>query len=158
MRPFFLSTNSPISRRLFIVGGLLSGIGSLVFIFRGLSSFLQQPASSSGPIKFSLIAKRDLLQGRSFMVYRQGIWLIQDDQGWYGLKNNCTHLGCRLNWDLSKKIFICPCHGSRFNLQGEVIKGPTSRPLSKPYLYVGWKDEIWVDSQKEVDRRFRLRL
>lgn len=41
----------------------------------------------------------------------------------------CTHLGCNVSF--SKEGFACPCHGSRFDIAGNVIKGPAIKPLNK---------------------------
>lgn len=40
----------------------------------------------------------------------------------------CPHLGCTIN--LTEKLFKCPCHGSEFDLNGNVIKGPANKNLS----------------------------
>jgi Rieske Fe-S protein len=42
----------------------------------------------------------------------------------------CSHLGCSVNFNQGAKRFECPCHGSRFSLQGKVIHGPAAFPLS----------------------------
>jgi cytochrome b6-f complex iron-sulfur subunit len=41
---------------------------------------------------------------------------------------SCTHLGCRIK-NIENNNFVCPCHGSMFNINGEVLKGPASKPL-----------------------------
>lgn len=41
----------------------------------------------------------------------------------------CTHLGCTITWDEETQKFICPCHGSTFNMVGEVVSSPATRPL-----------------------------
>jgi len=44
------------------------------------------------------------------------------------LSSKCTHLGCKIN-KLEDDKLICPCHGSQFNLDGNVIKGPATASL-----------------------------
>jgi glycine/D-amino acid oxidase-like deaminating enzyme/nitrite reductase/ring-hydroxylating ferredoxin subunit len=43
----------------------------------------------------------------------------------------CTHMKCILNWNASEKSWDCPCHGSRFNIDGGVIEGPAIAPLKR---------------------------
>lgn len=41
----------------------------------------------------------------------------------------CTHMGCRLRWNAAERSFDCHCHGSRFDVRGEVLNGPALHPL-----------------------------
>jgi len=43
---------------------------------------------------------------------------------------NCSHLGCSVALNQDAKSFDCPCHGSRFHLDGTVLHGPAASPLS----------------------------
>jgi Rieske Fe-S protein len=43
---------------------------------------------------------------------------------------NCSHLGCPIGLNADAKSFDCPCHGSRFHLDGTVLHGPAADPLS----------------------------
>jgi len=43
----------------------------------------------------------------------------------------CTHLGCYVNWDNNRKEFLCPCHGGRYNREGQVIAGPPPKSLTR---------------------------
>lgn len=49
--------------------------------------------------------------------------------------SRCPHLGCSFAFDQAGKIFKCPCHGSQFDLKGDVIHGPATAPLAK----LAWK-------------------
>lgn len=42
----------------------------------------------------------------------------------------CPHLGCSYAWQAAKNLFVCPCHGSEFHLNGSVAHGPAEAPLS----------------------------
>ena len=58
----------------------------------------------------------------------------------------CPHLGCSYSFDTGLRHFLCPCHGSQFTLDGKIIKGPATSPLS----HLTWQpgaapDEILVD-------------
>ena len=41
----------------------------------------------------------------------------------------CPHLGCPVGWESAKQRFLCPCHNSYFNVNGEVGEGPAKRGL-----------------------------
>jgi Rieske Fe-S protein len=51
------------------------------------------------------------------------------------LSLTCSHLGCSVQWTADKKQFDCPCHGSIFNIDGNVVHGPAIAPLS----HYSWK-------------------
>lgn len=53
-----------------------------------------------------------------------------DGNSFSALTSVCTHSGCDRNWSFNQNQFICSCHGSRFDLQGNVLNGPATRPLS----------------------------
>jgi Rieske Fe-S protein len=43
----------------------------------------------------------------------------------------CTHLGCLLRFNSAETSWDCPCHGSRFDVDGEVLEGPAVNPLER---------------------------
>jgi glycine/D-amino acid oxidase-like deaminating enzyme/nitrite reductase/ring-hydroxylating ferredoxin subunit len=63
--------------------------------------------------------------GRHLSVYR-------DDSGArHVLSARCPHLGCIVGWNDADRTWECPCHGSRFSAEGELVQGPATRPLDR---------------------------
>jgi len=57
----------------------------------------------------------------------------------YGINAVCTHLGCVVPWNNAEGKFICPCHGSQYNSEGKVVRGPA--PLSLALVHAGVNDD-----------------
>lgn len=51
-----------------------------------------------------------------------------------GKAPTCTHMGCKLNWNRAEQSWDCPCHGSRFGIDGAVLDGPAQKPLANAEL------------------------
>ena len=64
------------------------------------------------------------------------------------ISTTCTHLGCIIG--LSDTGFACPCHGSRFDQDGNVTGGPAPRPLPWFKVSLAPNGEIEVDKDTEV--------
>jgi len=63
---------------------------------------------------------------------RQAVYVVTHDAETYTLVSNiCTHLGCPVSWDEDAGLFLCPCHGGAFSIDGNVVKGPPPRPLDR---------------------------
>jgi Rieske Fe-S protein len=52
-----------------------------------------------------------------------------------GFSTTCTHAGCAVN-QVSGGTINCPCHGSKFNLDGSVANGPATSPLESKNVTV----------------------
>ena len=75
-----------------------------------------------------------------------GGFLTRDQGKLRAFAITCPHLGCSYAFDDGKKHFVCPCHGSEFALDGSVLHGPATSPLS----HLTWQtgpatNEIEVD-------------
>lgn len=73
------------------------------------------------------------------------VWIIRDDKGLYAMWARCTHLGCTPNWFPAEARFRCPCHGSNFSAQGDVIAGPAPKPLWRVQVTQTAQGELLVD-------------
>ncbi|MBW3609401.1 MAG: (2Fe-2S)-binding protein [Actinobacteria bacterium] len=55
----------------------------------------------------------------------QQIAIARDSDGTlHAVSARCTHMGCIVHWNPAETTWDCPCHGSRFALDGTVIEGP----------------------------------
>lgn len=58
-------------------------------------------------------------------------WLTNTPDGLMALSMVCTHLGCLFAWVDANGRFECPCHGSKFERNGQYIEGPAPRNLDR---------------------------
>lgn len=77
-----------------------------------------------------------LRPGESRIVDYQGkkAAAYKDEAGQVHLVSaKCTHLGCIVHWNNAEKSWDCPCHGSRFSVDGDVLEGPAFKGLQHYY-------------------------
>jgi len=74
-----------------------------------------------------------------------------EDGGFLALSRTCTHLGCSVPWVEKEMKFACPCHGSAFDITGNVIEAPAPRALDIYPITIENKI-IKVDTRKPIKR------
>ncbi|MFA5416851.1 MAG: Rieske (2Fe-2S) protein [Bacteroidales bacterium] len=80
---------------------------------------------SKNEIKKPVVVQMAALTGVNF--FEDFIVIKKDDQ-FEVLSSKCTHLGCRIDQQSQDKL-MCPCHGSSYRLNGQVVTGPAIKPL-----------------------------
>jgi Rieske Fe-S protein len=65
------------------------------------------------------------VDGDKAAVYRD------EDGTLHCLSHRCTHLGCVVHFNNAERSWDCPCHGSRFAVDGTVLQGPANKPLER---------------------------
>ncbi len=61
----------------------------------------------------------------------EDVILVQEGDRSWALSARCTHLGCTVVVAEDGRSLSCPCHGSRYTLEGEVLAGPAREPLPR---------------------------
>ena len=144
-----------ITRRGLLKWGTRAGFFlSALEMWRILRAYFS-PAPAKPEAPFLLLGKWDDLQ-KIDLLQKGGIYLIRDAGGFYALRGECTHLGCRVHWTPSRNRFECPCHGSLYDRKGGVLSGPTQKPLIRVFLKRNPAGEVIADLTKKAPPGFRL--
>jgi len=64
----------------------------------------------------------------------EAIYLVQHEGTLIATGSTCTHLACQVR--PAKAFFRCPCHGSTFTLEGDVVRGPAASPLANYHVRI----------------------
>jgi len=82
-------------------------------------------------------------------------YIGRDDGGLYAIDAVCTHLGCLVQQE-DGEGFACPCHGSRFAADGQVLHGPAGQPLRCLALNLNQDGQLVVERGQPVAPTTRL--
>jgi cytochrome b6-f complex iron-sulfur subunit len=91
--------------------------------------FLKPKVLFEPPTRFRAGSPLDYPEGVVRFNKQQRAYIVGSPGGVYALSAVCTHLGCITRFVSDEKCIACPCHGSRFDLEGNVLHGPAPRPL-----------------------------
>ncbi|HJU84701.1 MAG TPA: Rieske (2Fe-2S) protein [Holophagaceae bacterium] len=80
----------------------------------------------------------------------QKAYIIGGPGGVFALSAVCTHLGCITRYLSDENVIACPCHGSRFDLEGNVVHGPAPRPLQWVEVKADQAGNLLVDTSVVV--------
>ena len=76
----------------------------------------------------------DLAPGEGDIVSHDGhkVAGYRDEQGGlHAISTRCTHVGCQVRFNSAERTWDCPCHGSRFTVDGDILNGPATRRLDR---------------------------
>lgn len=72
-------------------------------------------------------------EGKVLEVENEKVAAYRDEQNkLHVVSSVCPHMGCIVHFNKAEKSWDCPCHGSRFTVDGEVIEGPAYHDLARP--------------------------
>lgn len=71
-------------------------------------------------------------EGKAVKYDGHNMGLYKDEQGkLHGVSTDCPHIHCAVKWNNAERSWDCPCHGSRFDIDGELLTGPSQKQLRK---------------------------
>lgn len=62
------------------------------------------------------------------VVFNDDFIIVNNNGTTTAFSAHCTHLGCKID-KMEGERFVCPCHGSQYDLNGKVLKGPAYKDL-----------------------------
>jgi cytochrome b6-f complex iron-sulfur subunit len=121
--------------------GSLGSFGALLAAgLRGLApNLLDEPSQ-----RFRVGRPDDYVDGSVTFIEEIRVFVLRSGNAFRALSAICTHLGCTVNRAGNGDGFQCPCHGSQFDADGNVIEGPAPQPLE------------WFDMRQARDGRLLI--
>lgn len=148
-----------LTRRRFLMGtGALAcgaaaaGLGVLA------ADFLRPRVLFEPPTRFSLVSPQAMQVGQVITSEEHQVFVMRLSSGFRALSSVCTHLGCITRYQADTRQIACPCHGSRFNLDGEVLSGPAPKPLNWLEMGLSSRGLITVDTATQVPQGKTFKL
>ena len=79
-----------------------------------------------------MVFRRNRVDGWKVTSEKATAWVVKvSPKEVIAFAPQCPHLGCAYHWEVQNEEFLCPCHASRFSIDGDVISGPSPRPLDR---------------------------
>jgi cytochrome b6-f complex iron-sulfur subunit len=123
------------------------------------AEYLSPNVVKEPPMRFKIGPPEYYPPGSVTLNKEQKVFIVRAKEGYfYALSAVCTHLGCIANWKPEEGIVACPCHGSKFDREGNVIAGPAPRPLPRFAMSLDDQGQLVVDKSVVVQEEVTLKV
>lgn len=120
---------------------------AVVSIFSNLV-FIKPRATYGQPNRFSIGKPENFPSGTRITLGEHNICVVREGEKLCAISTVCTHLGCIVA--ASETGFACPCHGSRYDQDGNVTGGPAPKALPWYKVSLAPNGELEVDKGEEI--------
>lgn len=136
-------------------GTIVAAVGGLV---AALARFFEPNLVTPAPGPVEAGRPEDYAVGSLTFVEKARSYVGRDERGLYAIVAACTHLGCTARPVDPAGTLICPCHGSQFSRDGQVLSGPATKPLPRALVGRGANGRLFVDRSHLVGVDYRLSI
>ena len=144
-----LTENQVMRRRLL---AWLSGVGLVGSLAVSVISdllFLKPRTTYGQPNRFNIGRPDEFPSGTRIAMDPKRICIVREGDKVAAISTTCTHLGCIVS--PSETGFACPCHGSRYDTDGNVTGGPAPKALPWFKVTLTPNGELEVDKDTEIE-------
>jgi len=132
------------------IGAAAIVIGELI---GGTFAFLWPKRKEGKGEKIFIAGKvNDFKVGEVIYFRKEKAYIERLEGGFLSFSAVCPHLRCVVNWNEMLKKFECPCHGAKFNKNGEVLEGPPPRPLDLYKMQIV-EEKLVIDTASLIERK-----
>jgi menaquinol-cytochrome c reductase iron-sulfur subunit len=148
-------SEKPSRRRVVLTLGATGlGAGSLGLL-AALARSVVPDVLYEAPRRFPIGRPEDYPPDSVTLLPDRRIFVFRTTEGFHAVSAVCTHLGCNVSHEEAHG-FVCPCHGSTYDEDGDVTGGPAAWPLARYAMSLSRRGELVVDTRQTVDRDARL--
>ena len=129
----------------------LSSVGMFGSVVLAAASdwFFFKPRVTYGPsARFAIGKPEDFPPGTRIARDVERVCIVREGNKLAAISTTCTHLGCIVG--IADTGFACPCHGSRYDQDGNVTGGPAPKPLPWYQVTLAPNGELVVDKNAAV--------
>ena len=110
--------------------------------------FIKPRATYGQPSRFAIGKPEEYPSGTRISLDVRRVCVVREGAKIAAISTTCTHLGCIVG--VSDTGFACPCHGSRFDQDGNVTGGPAPKPLAWYKVSLKPNGDLEVDKSIEI--------
>lgn len=157
IKPAVEDSSEPMTRRRMLSWLSSFGLfGSLIITALSNFIFIKPRATYGQPNRFAIGKPEDFPPGARIPLDTRCVCIVRDGDRVAAISTTCTHLGCIVA--VAETGFACPCHGSRFDQDGNVTGGPAPRPLPWYQVTLAPNGDLEVDKDTEIEAGKYLRV
>ncbi len=146
-----ISEKSGSSRRSLLTwfsGAALAGSAAISALANFV--FMKPRATYGQPSRYSIGRPDDFPSGTRVSLDQRRVCVVREGSKLAVISTICTHLGCTVG--VSDTGFACPCHGSRYDQDGNVVGGPAPKSLTWYQVSLAPNGDLEVDTNNAVSQ------